>query len=228
MKAIVYTRVSTDDQVISGLGLEAQKRVCYETANLLGASEILLFSDEGISGSISIEDRPALRDALGAVSNGDTFIVAKRDRIARDMFLSLTVERILTNRKAKFVSVAGEGSGLGNDDVGGLIQRRMIDLFAEVERTMIRSRTKAALQSKKLKGERIGTIPYGYKLLSDGVHIDLCETEQQVIALIKTLATEGYSQHGTVSYLNRKRIPSRTGNRWGRTQISRILSRTND
>src|SRR5579872_2313827 len=161
MKAIVYVRVSTDEQTKSGLGLEAQKRICQEAASKLGVDEIQTFSEEGISGSTPIAERPILSAAIASLSKGDVFIVAKRDRIARDMFIALSVEQLLKSRKAVFVSAAGEGSGTESNDVSGLIQRRMFDLFAEVERQMIRSRTKAALQSKKIKGERIGQIPYG-------------------------------------------------------------------
>jgi DNA invertase Pin-like site-specific DNA recombinase len=224
MKAIIYTRVSTDEQSKSGLGLEAQKRMCMEAATKLRIADVQIFSDEGVSGSVSIADRPALSQSLASLRKGDYFIVAKRDRIARDMFIALSVEQLLTSRKAVFVSAAGEGSGTDTNDVSGLIQRRMFDLFAEVERQMIRSRTKAALQSKKIKGERIGQIPYGYSLSNDGIHLVLCEREQKVIALVKELKSQGVSSRETVNYLNKNKILSRTGNIWGRTQIVRMLS----
>lgn len=224
MKAVIYLRVSTDEQAKSGLGLEAQKRLCEEAAAKLGITEIQVYSDEGISGSVPIAERPVLSEALASLRKGDTFIVAKRDRIARDMFIALSVEQLLKARKASFISAAGEGSGADTNDLSGLIQRRMFDLFAEVERQMIRSRTKAALQSKKLKGERIGAIPYGYTLSSDGVHLAVCEREQKIIALVKELKAKGFSSRGTVLFLNEKGIPSRTGNLWSRTQITRMLA----
>ena len=221
MRAIIYLRVSTEEQSNSGLGLEAQERVCVEEATRLGFTNVTIYKDEGISGSVPIDERPSLSQALNSLRKGDTFFVAKRDRIARDMFIALSVEEFLKTRKAVFISVAGEGSG--SDDVSGLIQRRMFDLFAEVERQMIRSRTKAALHSKKLKGERIGGIPYVYKLGRDGIHLEACDREQEVITLVKTLSAKGYSVRRTASYLNNKRIVSRSGNKWGKTQVWRML-----
>ena len=76
MKAIIYTRVSTEEQSQSGLGLEAQESACRTFAGTLGASEVLLFTDAGISGSKGIEDRPALTEALAALRKGDILIVA--------------------------------------------------------------------------------------------------------------------------------------------------------
>ena len=224
MKAVIYLRVSTEEQSKSGLGLEAQKRMCEEAAAKLGITDVHIFAEEGVSGSIPIAERPILSEALASLRKGDTFIVAKRDRIARDMFIALSVEQLLKARKAIFVSAAGEGSGADTNDLSGLIQRRMFDLFAEVERQMIRSRTKAALQSKKLKGERVGAIPYGYSLSSDGIHLVVCEPEQKIIAMVKKLRSKGHSSRGTVDFLNKKGILSRTGNLWSRTQIIRILA----
>lgn len=89
LRAIIYTRVSTDEQAESGLGLAAQLRACKAKANELGANEILTFTDAGVSGSTEIANRPGLAEALAVVKRGDVVIVAKRDRVARDMFLSL-------------------------------------------------------------------------------------------------------------------------------------------
>ena len=47
------------------------------------------------------------------------------------------------------------------------------DVFAEFERSMIRTRTKGTMQMKRRRGERVGTVPYGYRLAVDGVHLTL-------------------------------------------------------
>ncbi len=221
MKAILYIRVSTEEQSQSGLGLEAQEKACRTLAASLGASETLLFTDAGISGSKGIEDRPALTEALAALRKGDVLIVAKRDRIARDMLVTLTVEKVVTKRGARLLSVAGEGSD--SDGVTGLILRTMTDLFAQVERETIRSRTRSALQVKKSKSERVGAIPYGFQLAEDGKHLLECEREQRIIAIVESLRNEGLSLRAIVARLNEDRIPTRTGRAWLLTQVVRIL-----
>jgi len=218
MRALIYTRVSTNEQAESGLGLEAQMNACIAKAKELGARETIPFTDAGLSGSTEIEDRPGLWAALSQIKRGDVLIVAKRDRVARDMFLALTVERMIKVKKATFVSVAGEGS---TDDLSGLMQRRMFDLFAEIEHEMIRTRTKAALQTKKSKGERVGSVPFGYQLSEDGIHLEPNAVEQEVVTLVQSLR-KALSFRAIVKHLNDNAIPSRTGHRWNIQQVFNI------
>jgi site-specific DNA recombinase len=221
MNAVIYLRVSTEEQSQSGLGLEAQETACRSLAGTLGASEVLLFTDAGISGSKGIEDRPGLTEALATLRKGDVLIVAKRDRIARDMLVTLTVEKVVAKRGARLLSVAGEGSD--SDGVTGLILRTMTDLFAQVERETIRSRTRSALQVKKAKAERVGAIPYGFRLAEDGTHLIESEREQRIIALVQSLREDGLSLRAIVAKLNADSVSTRTGNVWQLTQVARIL-----
>lgn len=221
MNAVIYLRVSTEEQSQSGLGLEAQEAACRALAGSLGASEVLLFTDAGISGSKGIEDRPGLTEALAALRKGDVLIVAKRDRIARDMLVTLTVEKVVSKRGAKLLSVAGEGSD--SEGVTGLILRTMTDLFAQVERETIRSRTRSALQVKKAKAERVGAIPYGFRLAEDGKHLIESQRECRIIRLVESLRADGLSLRAIVARLNADSVTTRTGNVWQLTQVARIL-----
>ena len=221
MNAVIYLRVSTEEQSQSGLGLKAQELTCRTLAGTLGVSGVLLFTDAGVSGSKGIEERPGLTEALAALRKGDVLIVAKRDRIARDMLVTLTVEKVVAKRGSRLLSVAGEGSD--SEGVTGLILRTMSDLFAQVERETIRSRTRSALQVKKSKAERVGAIPYGFQLAGDGKHLIGNEREQRIIELVLSLRAEGLSLRAIVARLNADSVSTRTGNDWQLTQITRML-----
>jgi DNA invertase Pin-like site-specific DNA recombinase len=225
MPAVAYIRVSTDEQAESGLGLDAQLAEIRAAAERLGMSVGSVHTDAGYSGAKEIADRPGLFAALASVKRGDVLLVAKRDRIARDMLLTLQVERELERKGARLVSAAGEGTD--SEDLGGLIQRRVLDLFAEIERQMTRARTKAALAEKRKRGERVsGAIPYGYTLAADGVHLDICEREQDVIALVRSLRCDGLSYRAIVAAMNTNNVATRTGNVWQLRQIQNILANT--
>ena len=86
-RAVGYIRVSTDQQRDSGLGLDAQRAAIQQAASRHQLTVADVFADAGLSGSLRIEDRPALADTLNALRRGDTLIVAKRDRLARDATL---------------------------------------------------------------------------------------------------------------------------------------------
>lgn len=225
MTAYIYLRVSTDDQGISGLGLEAQRANCTKLAEKIGADEIIVYDDIGISGASEIEKRPGLSRILNDIRKGDVLLVAKRDRIAREPRLMGFVEWTLTKRKAVLHSAAGEGSGLPEDDVSGIMQRGMLDLFSKIERAMIRTRTRDAMKAKKARGERVGAVPYGFTLAEDGKHLQEAPHEQEVIKKIHTVY-RNLSTRKIASYLNANQIPTRSGNPWTQTQISRILKKT--
>ena len=117
MAAVAYLRVSTDEQAESGLGLDAQLSAVQAAADRLGVAIAAVHTDAGVSGAKGIESRPGLFSALAAVKRGDVLLVAKRDRIARDMLLTMQVERELERKGARLVSAAGEGTD--SEDVGG-------------------------------------------------------------------------------------------------------------
>src|SRR5688572_11437977 len=85
-RAIGYVRVSTDQQRESGLGLEAQRAALEQSAERLRMQLDTVYIDAGLSGTLNVQQRPGLADALNALRRGDVLLVAKRDRIARDSF----------------------------------------------------------------------------------------------------------------------------------------------
>jgi DNA invertase Pin-like site-specific DNA recombinase len=101
----------------------------------------------------------------------------------------------------------------------------MIDLFAQHERLMIKSRTKAALAAKARRGERTGQIPYGFTLATNGVALIVNEAEQAVIAQIQALRTAGHSLREIAQELNRQSIPTQKGQPWNHNTIDSILKR---
>ena len=111
-RRIAYLRVSTEEQARSGLGLDAQLEAvkAYKGGKTDDDSPELdeVFSDDGFSGSNP--RRPALHQALDALCEGDVLIVAKRDRLARDVYYSAWIEKEVKRRGARIVSAAGEGT----------------------------------------------------------------------------------------------------------------------
>ena len=114
--------------------------------------------------------------------------------------------------------------GDNGDDENAVLLRGIKDLLAQHERLLIRSRTKAALSLKRARGERVGTVPYGFKLATDGVHLEPCRKEQRVIALAKELRAAGFTQRRVAAELAARGIRSRKGTKLGLYQVQRILA----
>ena len=219
MATIAYLRVSTDQQADSGAGLDAQFDACTKSAGVLAG----VYRDEGVSGSTGLEKRPALLEAIGALKKGDVLMVAKRDRLGRDPLVVAMIESAVQRKGARIQSAAGEGTD--SDSPADVLMRRMIDAFAEYERLIIGARTKAALQSKKTRGERVGHIPFGFRLAADGVHLIEDPAEQETIRKVEELRASGMSLRQIAAHLNENGITKREGTPWNHVNLHGICKR---
>jgi DNA invertase Pin-like site-specific DNA recombinase len=217
MAIIAYLRVSTEQQTQSGAGLDAQLDACQRMAGKLAG----VYRDEGVSGKTGLDKRPSLLEAIAQLSKGDTLIVAKRDRLGRDPLVVAMIEAAVTRKGARIVSAAGEGTD--SDSPTDILMRRMVDAFAEYERLVIGARTRAALQAKKARGERTGSIPYGFHLADDGVNLVPDDVEQEAIAMIRELNGKGLSLRNIAGRLEAKGYKPRNGQSWHPQTISNIL-----
>jgi len=220
LRVVGYVRVSTDEQ---HLGPEAQREALAKWCASNSAELVAVFEDRGLSGGLELDKRPGLLAALdGLRTHGaSVLLVAKRDRLARDVLIAAMVERLAEKAGARVCSADGTGNGDGPE---GQLMRGIGDLFAQYERALIRSRTKAALAVKRSRRERTGTVPFGYQLGADGIHLDPCETEQAAIEAVRRLRQEDLSIRAIAVRLNEEGFAAR-GVRWHATSVARLLER---
>ena len=237
--AVAYIRVSTEDQK---LGPEAQRAAIESWAAHEGV-RVVLWREDRLGGATPIDERPGLLEALAALREhgAGVFVVAKRDRIARDIAVAAGVERAVESAGARVVSAGGEGNG---DSPADQFLRTIVDGAAQYERALIRARTKAALGIKKARGEKTGGgVRYGQRLKADGSHvlhedgtrkcapecagcknIEPDEREAPVVELAKTLRAKGLSLSAVATRLAEVGCLSRTGKPFATMQISRMIS----
>ncbi|MBK6940935.1 MAG: recombinase family protein [Planctomycetes bacterium] len=220
-RAVAYIRVSTDEQ---NLGPAAQLAALEAWAKARGITLVAVEHDLGTSGAAELEKRPGLLAALAALEQhgAGLLVVAKRDRLARDVVLAAMIERLADRVGATVVSAAGEGEG---DSPADGLMRRMIDAFAEYERAIIRARTRSALAVKKTRGERTGSVPFGFALAADGVHLIENEAERSIIREIRAMRADGLTLLGIAAALEARGVQTRTGTRWHPQSIARICER---
>lgn len=140
---IAYYRVSTKKQ---GLGLEAQRAKVMQAAQEVGAT-ILEEVEEKESGKEC--DRPGLNKAMAlAKKNGATLVVAKHDRLSRDLSFA-----------AHLVFKSGVRFNILNLPSEALKDALLFGVYygmAEKEARLISERTKAALAVRKAQGVKLG------------------------------------------------------------------------
>lgn len=232
-RAIIYLRVSTDEQAESGLGLEAQLSACRAAADRLGLAIASTFQDDA-SGGLPLERRPGLVDAIAALGPGDSLIVAKRDRLSRgDQFVTGSIELAIQRAGARVLSASGEGTEA--DDPASILMRRLVDSFAHYERLVIKARTRAAMAAKKSRGERRGSIPYGSRVdpahparsRKSGLPCGLVPDPAELAALesIHRWRAEGLSLRAIARRLDGSGVPTKSGRPWRHTTVASLLGR---
>jgi DNA invertase Pin-like site-specific DNA recombinase len=147
--AVAYLRASKDEQRLSS---HAQRTSIESWATREGVRVAAWCTDQGVRSVSPIAERPGLREALAAIREhrAGVLVVARRDRIARDVVLAALVDRAVTTAGARLVSASGEGNG---DSPADAFIRTVIDGAAQCEHGLIRARTCAALAVKRARGE---------------------------------------------------------------------------
>jgi DNA invertase Pin-like site-specific DNA recombinase len=211
---VAYLRVSTEEQ---HLGPEAQRAQILAWAAREGITVASWHTDQGVSGAKDIAERPALLEALAALrgSTAGVLAVAKRDRLARDETVAGLIDREVERLGARVLAA----DGAGNDATPvGEFMRTMLDGVAALERKQIAARTKAALGVKRGRGERVGTVPWGWRVGVDGVALEPEEAERETSARARALRAEGMTYCEIVQELTREGRVTRKGHpftRWG-------------
>lgn len=155
MKFIAYYRVSTDKQGQSGLGLEAQKQICYTYAQQQGAEIITELTDIE---SGSHNDRANLMVALDLLKNDRDckLLVAKQCRLTRSVAL---MSKLLEELPANSIVVA-------ESPQASIFELHIRAVLNEETRRQISINTKNALQAAKARGVRLGAPPENIKEIS--------------------------------------------------------------
>ena len=87
----------------------------------------------------------------------------------------------------------------------------------------IAGRTRAALRVKKLRGERVGGVPLGFRLSADVSRIEPDSGEQEVLALVRQLRGDGLSLRQIDVELRARGHQPRGGGHWHVQTLANIL-----
>lgn len=227
MKVVGYVRVSTDAQV-DGLGLEVQERTVRAWCRTNKHRLVAVHRDEGVSGSNGVDGRVGLPVALAQVADGTAgaVVVARLDRLARDLVLQETLLAEVWRSGGEVLSCAGGEGDLRDDpdDPSRALIRQVLGAVSQYERSMITLRLRSGRARKAERGGYAhGSPPYGWRSDS-GVLVEVQE-EQEVLTAMRELAAAGLSVRAICQALNVSETPSKRGGRWHPTTVSRALAR---
>ncbi|WP_337175395.1 recombinase family protein [Paludisphaera sp.] len=223
--AVVYLRVSTDDQAGEGVSLRAQEADCRAFAAREGLPVAAVHSDPGISGATPINARPGLRAAVDALGPGDVLVAYNRSRLFRaDPLIVALIELEVSARGARIKVAANEGTG--SDSAADVLTRRMMDAVSEHWKNSVREGTRRAREEKREAGERWGQIAYGTKLAEDGIHLVPAPEDAGLVEAVERLRAEGLSYRKIAEALPGLGYrPKEGAERWSHTSVRRLLGK---
>jgi DNA invertase Pin-like site-specific DNA recombinase len=175
-------RVSTDKQADRGVSLEAQTEKVRAMAVVKDAELLDVIVDAGESAKTL--GRPGMERLLDLVDRRavDVVIIAKLDRLTRSV---ADLAELLKRFKRRGVSLVSVADSLDTQTAAGRLVLNIMVSVSEWEREAVGERTADALRLKKSKGERVGTILYGFRLAADGVRLEAEASEQQILLRIR-------------------------------------------
>jgi DNA invertase Pin-like site-specific DNA recombinase len=213
-KAFAYLRVSGKGQV-EGDGFTRQLEAIKKYAAHGDIKIVKVYREEGVSGTMDWESRPAFSEMMTSLlANGTRKVLVERlDRIARDLMVQ---ESIIADFKRKGLSIVSVAEpDLCSDDPSRVLMRQLLGAFFQYEKSMIVLKLRGArVRKKAATGHCEGRKPYGAR-----------PGESEVIERIQSLRASGMAMDTIAETLNAEGVSPRSGSAWYGSSVRNVLGR---
>lgn len=186
IRAALYIRVSTEEQAVHGISLQAQEDELVRVAEEKGWKIVKIYRDEGNSARKPALKRPVMLELLNDVKAGKLDLIAfiKLDRWFRNVREFHIVQEILDKHRVEWTATREDYSTLTAD---GRLKLNLMLSIAENESDRTSERIKFVFQAKRNRKEWCftggpGQWPYGYMpQVIDGVKRCVKDPEREPI-----------------------------------------------
>lgn len=211
---VAYYRVSTKEQDLSGLGLDAQRTM---VENYTKCTDCIIQEYVDVASGKS-SDRPQLAQAIEHARGARAkLIIAKLDRLSRNAGFIFA----LRDSGVDFICA--------DMPIANTLTIGMFATLAQYEREVISERTKAALAAKKAKGYKLGSpanLTEEARLKGLAVRQENAKKRKQenmhVAEIIRQKRAEGMTYQCTADHLNSKGYRTRQGNKYKAMTVLRL------
>lgn len=233
-RCAVYCRVSSDEQAEKGT-IESQVEYAKKYLELHGPendiTEVEYYLDEGVSGTIALENRPAASRMINDAKAGrfKILFVYRLDRLARSVKHILNTNDLLEEKNVALKSMT-EAFDTGTPT--GKFFMTLLASIAALERETILERTQGGKKRNAKIGHWVsGSPPFGYHIGEDKSLI-IFEPEAEIVRLVFKLYQEGMTTVDVAKYLNAKDKPTpamskghkgKSSGKWHAGHVSIIL-----
>jgi DNA invertase Pin-like site-specific DNA recombinase len=225
-KAVAYIRVSSDEQADFGISLDAQATKLHAYAQVKGFELAAVISDPAVSGHMPLGERAGGRRLLDLVEAGtvEHVLAVKLDRLFRNALNCLQLVEVWTRQGVGLHILDMGGNAVDTSSAMGKMFLTMAAGFAEMERNLIAERTKAALERKRERGERLGGhLPYGYEVAAGSKRLLESATDKKLLARARRLQRAGMSVRAIAAKLASEGYVTRRGRPMTKSTVGNLL-----
>ncbi len=223
MKLVGYCRVSTENQKEEGT-VEIQRHALQDYARAHESELAEVFTDEGISGSKDLDNRPGLSamfECLESHADISGVLIFKLDRLARDLYIQEHLLRKLQDMNKTLISIK-EPDVCSNDPMRKAF-RQFMGIVAELEKSFITMRLSGGRINKARKGGYGGGCPaMGYRAMDKELVVDTVGAE--TVKMIFSLRNDReMTLREIAGYLNDTGTATARGGKWYAGTVKYVL-----
>ena len=223
-RAVIYARVSSENQAEEGLSVDSQIEACKRKAAELGATVLKVYRDDGVSGTT--DARPGFRAAIAhcKIAEPELLIVWSSSRFARNQRDAIVYKDALAATGTRLV-YASQGIDLWTDE--GWLTDSVQQIFDEAYARQVSKDTRRSMISAASGGFFMGgRVPFGYQavLAPDGKRRRLAPHPIEAIALqgMFQQSLRGVGAYGIAVAMNAEGLTLR-GRPWTKGAVLNIL-----
>ena len=202
----IYCRTSKNKEEGTDYSIETQQQGGLKLAEQLGI-EHKFYIDEGMSGTLAIEDRPSLADMMSDLTKGILTCVYCFDqsRIERNTLVWDIFSAECITHKCKYYPNGNEFD-LTNEE--SVFNSKLMSLVNSYYAKITSRKVKLANHNKTLKGKTHGMKPYGYKRDLEN-NFEIFEEEAKYVRKMFDLSLQGVGTYTIANILNEEGAPTK-------------------
>ena len=223
MNSVIYARVSREDsrdKSSMGHSINLQVTRGRELAAKKGYTNIAVFEDLDVSGTLEPQDRPGMKNMINMFSQVDVIIVQDSSRLSRDELIYLKFCAMCREHR---VIIEGWSESIDIYDPQG---RLMGSIHSAVNSHYVRQLRQKSIDSSVLaaRNGKLATHPntYGFRRVGRQ-KVEVREDEAEIVRSVYQMALENYSIEDITAYLNENKIYTRKGKPWVYQSIHTML-----
>lgn len=220
MKAAIYTRVSSFEQVREGYSLDAQKRTLEKYADAMNYTIFEYYSDEGIPGK-RMKNRPGLLRMLEDVRQRkiDIVLIWKITRLGRNTTELLQMSDLFQKYNVRLISVT---ESFDTSTPMGKLFFCILSAFAEYENEMRGENVRAGIEERMRQGKRFFAQAFGFDIKNGVATVN--EEEKKQLHYFHQLFQEHQNLHKCANILQKNGYVGKRGIPFSAAALCCILS----